>query len=299
MLKKFMGFIAIAILVLSIPMVCYADLTIEFEDNDALTMIEPNLGSENQIILRDVMTISIKPQRNVTTCLSLYQIMPSVDEEFDDIVEIVNQEIDLLDEIYSVENIILSDEYSYTNLEFENIKELEAIKEAVDEFKEKTSTEEREEVVSDFHQIKKDFDKRVEKFNEQRDEVHEVFKDEFPLIGDCTSKQALILDRYKKMVERMREDINMYQSQKEEYVALFKTVLFEYDPIVPSGVVPYYNRSVENISSGFYELVFSDIKTGEVLEVVNFEIIRKEVVTEDVIRETVLKYMNSLSEPLE
>ncbi len=282
MCKKIIGTI-VGILILTICSTgSFADLTIEFDDDSSLMLIEPNVGSENQIMLRDSLTISIRPQDEPTVKIGLRKIMPScIDDELEDFID------EVCDEYNSME-------YREIGQSEEDMSgEIEQLEEADDD-----SSENREEIVFNFSKLTSDFKDNVEEFKLFRDDIQEILFDDVDDAEYYTKEQIDLIEQYKIALGDIVREIEEFKKHEEDYVSLFNTQMFEPELIAPVGVLPYYHKTIEDILSGYYQLEFIDVDTDDVIEVIEFEVIDKDLITEENIKDVVDDYMKPLQKSL-
>ncbi len=289
MLKKIIGICMSVLLLISISGGSYAEMTIEFNDADSLTLIEPNIGSESQVVVRDVLTISIRPQDKETVCLSLYKTMAAQEDELlTEVIADLEEEFDVISRL----SIVQDDELEDDDILTDDINILQT-----SDSKDGT-LEQRKEVVVDFSNIQLEFEQKAKEFQTAKEAMHQTYDYDNFAGYKFTDEDDIALNKYFSLIEQMKLEVEKFKQEQKNYVALFKEPVFELESITRTGVVPYYNTTIDDISAGYYELVFSDKDTHKILKVVNFEIIKKEAITEDVIRDTVLEYTNPLLEPL-
>ncbi len=297
MYKKIMGTV-VGILIFAICSTgSFADLTIEFEDGSDLMLIEPNIGSENQIMLRESLTISIRPQDEPTVYIGLSKIMPScIDDDLNGFIDEVCEEFhgmvgDTFDK-KAQEDVVTDDQNAEA---YDEVYE-EEYEEEVGQTDEQIA-EYRETVISDFSKRKEKFQEKIEEFQEIYEMIHKNFPDGLPVEEDGAYTQNAIIGKYKIALNNIVNEIDEFKQHEIIYTELFESDMFEPELIAPTGVLPYYQKTVEEMVPGYYQLKFLNEDRDDILEIIDFEVIDKELMTEENIKDVMDDFMNPLANP--
>lgn len=92
--------------------------------------------------------------------------------------------------------------------------------------------------------------------------------------NNMKSEDVLIVmpNSYDEVREDYREKRSALKANKKLYDELFKVSVLEKDPIESEGVMPYYEKTIENIKYGEYELVIELMTEEGLIELKSFNI---------------------------
>ena len=62
------------------------------------------------------------------------------------------------------------------------------------------------------------------------------------------------IEEYNSIRDEYLRVLDSFNKAKDEYIELFKIKILDKDLIVPVGVMPYYEKTIENITPGKYEM---------------------------------------------
>lgn len=287
----------------------YADLKLNFEQAGNLVLIKPDIGSEGHVIVRDALTISIRPEKESTVSLSFYKVMPSLQEsdDMDVLVGEISKAIQELSIVFELEQESLKDfPHTHEQKSLKDAKRNESEKKEENHIidgkktflkKKKISDKKRDEIILSFSKAKENFKKIATEFQKSQKEIETLFPQGISNFKSLSSEDKLRIKAHLLLAKNANENRKIFEKERDLYASIFKIPLFGPELVSPSGVLPYYQKTVENVSPGFYRFVFSDEKSQEVLETLDFEISKKDEITEEDIKKAVPDYMNPLAEP--
>lgn len=119
------------------------------------------------------------------------------------------------------------------------------------------------------------------------------------LNNNINSQNTLILlpEAYESIRLDYIEKRSRLKESKKAYDELFKVSVLKKDPIMSEGVMPYYEKTIENIKYGSYEMVF-ELKNEEkfiTLESFDLNINPQDEVAEDVLIEKEIKLIQPMN----
>jgi hypothetical protein len=117
--------------------------------------------------------------------------------------------------------------------------------------------------------------------------------------NNTSSENTLVLlpESYESIRVDYREKRNALKESKEAYDELFKVSILERDPIQSEGVMPYYEKTIENIKYGSYEMVVELKNEDEFTSLERFDlnIGPRDEVAEDVLIEKEIKLIQPMN----
>lgn len=114
---------------------------------------------------------------------------------------------------------------------------------------------------------------------------------------EYTDEELKAIKTYLMAVERSKEDCSAYKEARDAYEAIFEIPLFGPEDLTDTGILPYYQKTVEKITPGLYKFVFSDPKDESIIEVIEFEVLKKEELTEEDIKGAMPSNIGDLISP--
>ncbi len=233
---KFFGkTILVVIMIMLSSIFAFADVAeFDYELNDYLEIINPSFDESGDIVVKNNLFLSMNIKQDADLYLTLKKYVPVMDEMYFD--KIIDGEIDRNEFVENVANRVL---------EINKTDDIDEINENDELFEEKLLNE-KEEIIAiinryfDEYIIKKEIDQKLVNSAKEMnmfDEENLAFIEEYNSIRD---EYLRVLDSFNKA--------------KDEYIELFKIKILDKDLIVPVGVMPYYEKTIENITPGKYEM---------------------------------------------
>lgn len=247
MKKLYMLLFIISLLVFNAALVYGND---NYKLENYLEVINPSVEKDGEVLIKENLFISMNIKSDEKTYLTIKKIIPVMDEIYID--KIIDGE---LDKAEFTKNILvkmneINEEFKkeeYTSKEIDNIKNI--ISEYIESYINK----------------------------EELDKSIKSIEKEISTNNDEVSKLDMI-EKKNKLKEDYKEISDTFLDRKEKYDDLFKIVILEDDPIKSSGVVPYYEKNIKDVSSGSYEIIIElkDEDTRHLLKKIDFEIKSKD-----------------------
>lgn len=247
MKKLYMLLVIILLLVFNAALVYGND---NYKLENYLEVINPSVEKDGEVLIKDNLFISMNIKSDEKTYLTIKKIIPVMDEIYID--KIIDGELDKKE--FTKNILVKMDEI---NEEFKReeytSKEIDSIKNIINEY--------------------------IESYinKEKLDESIKSIEKEISTNNDETSKLEMI-EKKNKLKEDYKEISNTFFDKKEKYDDLFKIIILEDDPIKSSGVVPYYEKNIKDVSSGSYEIIIElkDEDTRHLLKKIGFDIKSKD-----------------------
>ncbi|GKT20044.1 hypothetical protein ADUPG1_004367, partial [Aduncisulcus paluster] len=101
---------------------------------------------------------------------------------------------------------------------------------------------------------------------------------------EYSSDELDVIKTYLNEVEEAKEECTVYTNARMAYEAIFEIPLFGPEDLTDTGILPYYQKTVEKITPGLYKFVFEDTQNNETINVIEFEVVKKEELTEEDIK---------------
>lgn len=305
MFKKGMSFVLAAAFSLMLTSATFASIQLNPVEEGGITLIEPQIGSERQVFVKDSMAISIRAEGDQPVDVSLYKVMPS--ERNDDLdgacdSKMITDAEDVPFRVISGSSIVAKDADSDDDdsdeaderdllddivLEDDDSAEPDKIIDGSEALlqKERLSTKDRQKVIKAFNKAKDDLEDQIDDLEDIYDEYTDAFPNGHDDILDYSDKELKLIKSYLISVEETQESCQAFVDARESYEAIFEIPLFGPEDLTDTGILPYYQKTVEKITPGLYKFVFSEQETSEIVDIIEFEVIKKEKLTEEDIKE--------------
>ena len=279
---KFFGkTILVIIMIMLSSIFAFADVAeFDYELNDYLEIINPSFDESGDVVVKNNLFLSMNIKHDADLYLTLKKYVPVMDEMYFD--KIINGEIDRNEFIENIANRVL---------EINKTDEINEINEDDELFEEKLLNE-KEEIVAiidryfDEYIVKKEFEQKLVNSTKEMNMFGEEnldFIEEYNLIRD----EYLIV-------------LNLFNKAKDEYVELFKIKILDKDLIVPVGVMPYYEKTIENITPGKYEMSIELVNDENEVYLLNKSEFNIRIKDEVILVEPNIEIIQSeISEPME
>lgn len=312
MLKKGLSLTLTVVLMLMLSTATFAGIQLNPVEAGDITLIEPQIGSEAQVFVKDSMAISIRTESDHPVTVSLYKVMPSSHDAYLDEAcesEMITRADEVPFKVISGSSIVARDaEIDTEEGDQEDSDIAEDIDEEVDSDKiidgseallqkDKLSSKERQSVIKSFKKARNAFEDQLEDLEEAYAEYLELFPDGHESDLDYTDDQIRIIKSYLVAVNNTLEDCESYEAAKDAYEAIFEIPLFGPEDLSDTGILPYYQKTVEKITPGLYKFVFSEQGNKEIIEVIEFEVVKKEELTEEDIKDAMPSTLGDLILP--
>ena len=314
MYKKGISFILTVAFLLMLSSATFAGIQLNPVEAGDITLIEPQIGTEAQVFIKDSMAISIRTESDYPVNVSLYKVMPSahdayLDEACDSEMVIMADEVPFKvisggsivsrDALVNVEKDDLEDIAFFTDEIEDDVVDSDNIIDGSEALlkKDKLSSKDRQAVIKSFKKARNAFENKLEDLEDAFDEYIELFPDGHADEYSYNREELKIIKTYLIEVEEANTLCAEYVSAKEAYEAIFEIPLFGPEDLTDTGILPYYQKTVEKITPGLYKFVFSDKNSKEIIEVIEFEVVKKEELTEEDIKEAMPSTMGDLILP--
>ena len=314
MLKMGFTLILTGLLVLILSTASFASIQLNPVEPGDIELIAPKIGSERQVFVKDSMAISI---RSVEVDVSLFKVMPSSHNAYLD--EVCESEMVLLAEdvpfkVISGSSIVAKDLATENDLEKTAPMSETAPKMVIeitdtldsDEIidgsqallqKERLSSKDRQEIIQTYIDARSAFESRIKPLEKAYDAYIEMFPEGHEDGYEYSNEELEAVKDYLLSSLKVHELCVTYQEAKNDYETIFEIPLFGPEDVSDTGILPYYQKTVEKITPGLYKFVFSDQDNNEIIEVMEFEVVKKEELTEEVIKEAMPSNVGNLILP--
>lgn len=224
-------------------------------------IINPTFGEKNEVIIRENLFISINLKTEKELFLTINKIEEQMDERY--LEQVWNGELDRLTLANNITEYIL------------RIKDIDVNETASEE-----TQALREEMFLDVRNYIDDY----LILNEYKALLNEFSIENKVLLNEETNRDSeALMQRYEKLQERYYNQVKAYKQSKAQYKNYLKTNVFKRELVESTGVVPYYEKYIENIDSGKYELVLELKEEDKFIELERFQfnIIKREEINEE------------------
>ena len=314
MLKKGYTIILTVMLMLMLSTASFAGIQLNPVEPGDIELIAPKIGSERQVFVKDSMAISI---RSVEVDVSLFKVMPSSHNVYlDDVCE---SEMVLLAEdvpfkVISGSSIVAKD--AVTEIDQEETQSVtetapKAVIEITDTLdsdeiidgsqallqKERLSSKDRQEVIQTYIDARSAFESKLKSLEKTYDAYIEMFPEGHEDEYEYSDEELKAIRNYLIANQKIQAICKTYKEAKGHYESIFEIPLFGPEDVSNTGILPYYQKTVEKITPGLYKFVFSDQDNNDVIEVIEFEVVKKEELTEEVIKEAMPSNVGDLILP--
>jgi len=218
---KFLGkmLLIIIMIVLSSIFVFADSAKMDYDLDDYLEIINPSFDETGDIIVKNNLFLSMNIKQDAKLFLTLKKYMPIMDEVYFE--KIMNDEIDRTEFIENIANRVLE-----INMNSDELLE-EKIIPVIDRY------------INSY-----------------------ILKNEFELKFVNSSKVTSVSDEndltvneeYDLLKNEYLDVLDEFNESKNAYVELFKIKIIDRDLIEPLKIMPYYEKTIENIAPAKYEL---------------------------------------------
>jgi len=248
--------IMIILLVVMTSMPIYGTEVVPTNDiNQYIEIINPSITENNTIDVRNLFFVSFNIKEEAEMYLTIRKIVPVMDTIFLD--RIKSGELDQKKFIDSLTRRVLEIRG------FSSDEDRTDQREADDSLRENEIKDIIEKYVGSYISEQKAYEEYIAAQNEI-----EVLKNNF----NTEDTVVVIPEAYEKMRADYKEKRNTLNESKKEYDALFKVVILDKDPIKSEGVMPYYEKTIENIQYGAYEMVVELMMEEELIELESLDL---------------------------
>lgn len=246
----------IILLVVMTSMPIYGTEVVPTNDiNQYIEIINPSITENNTIDVRNLFFVSFNIKEEAEMYLTIRKIVPVMDTIFLD--RIKSGELDQKKFIDSLTRRVLEIRG------FSSDEDRTDQREADDSLRENEIKDIIEKYVGSYISEQKAYEEYIAAQNEI-----EVLKNNF----NTEDTVVVIPEAYEKMRADYKEKRNTLNESKKEYDALFKVVILDKDPIKSEGVMPYYEKTIENIQYGAYEMVVELMMEEELIELESLDL---------------------------
>lgn len=313
MYKKGITFILAVLFLLMLSTASFASIQLNPVNAGDITIIEPQIGTERQVFIKDSMAISIRSEGDYPVNVSLYKVMPSAHNAY-------------LDDACTSEMVIMADEIPFKVISGASIvardSAMESSEDGTDQAepnedaesessdsdsiingseallqKDKLSSSERQDVMKAYKKARKAFEDKLEDLEESYEAYMDAFEDGHEEGYEYSDSELEIIKDYLIDVEETKALCDEYASAKKAYGAIFEVPLFGPEDLTDTGILPYYQKTVEKISPGLYKFEFTESESKDIIDVIEFEIIKKEELTEEDIKDAMPSNVGELILP--
>jgi len=312
MFKKGISLILAALFITLLSTATFAGIQLNPVEPEDIELVAPKIGSERQVFVKDSMAISI---RSVKVDVSLFKVMPSSHDSYLDEAcesEMVMMADEVPFRVVSGGSIIARDAFVSED-EAETSKDLSPVKtvelsDAVDSDEiidgsqallqvERLSSKDRQDVIQSYNTARKAFGEMLLELESAYAEYIELFPQGHVETHAYTREELSVIKNYLTTVDAVQSNCGAYIEAKEGYEAIFEIPLFGPEDVSNTGILPYYQKTVEKITPGLYKFVFTDQENQEMIKVIEFEVTKKEELTEKVIKEAMPSNVGDLILP--
>ncbi|MDM8534657.1 hypothetical protein QUF55_08175, partial [Clostridiaceae bacterium HSG29] len=277
-MKFFWRTILVIIIIMLSSIFAFADVTeFQYELNDYLEIINPSFDESGDIFVKNNLFLSMNIKQDADLYLTLKKYVPVMDEMYFD--KIINGEIDRTELIENIANRVLE------------INKVDEIYENDELFEEKLLDEKEEIIVVidryfDEYFIKEEFEQKL--VNSTK---------EMNLFGE---ENLTFIEEYNSIRSEYLDSLDSFNEAKDEYVELFKVNVIDKDLIVSVGVMPYYEKTIENITPGKYEMIIELAKDEDEVYLLNETEFNIKIKEEVILVEPSIEIIQpEISEPME
>lgn len=315
MFKKGLPFILAVMIFIGLPTAAFAGIQLNPVDQGDIILIEPQIGSEKQVFVKESMAISIRMEGDAAVDVSLYKVMPSSREaELETACEseMITAASSVPFEVISGGSIVARDMSRSADerapeavrtadalVVSENRSEQANIIDGTEALlqKDRLSSKERQEVIEAFIDARKALKRGLLRLEDAYEDLMKEFPEGFEEDRTYTSHELDVIEDYLVQVNRVLDKCSEFEDAQRAYEAIFEIPLFGPEDLSDTGILPYYQKTVEKITPGLYKFVFSDHDTHEIIEVIEFEVSKKEELTEEAIKEAMPLSLGQLLKP--
>jgi hypothetical protein len=273
--------IAMVFMVVIISVPVYGSEVAPVNDlNQYIEIINPSIEEDTNIEVRNNFFVSFNIKEKADLYLTINKIVPVMDTIFLD--KILSNEMEaetfinnLTQRVLEIRGYVENEEMTDEAQENYNVRKNE-IKELISQY------------VGDYISEQIAYKKYIS-----------VQKEVEVMRNNTSSQDALVVlpEAYESIRLDYREKRRALKESKEAYDELFKVTILDKDPIQSEGVMPYYEKTIENIKYGAYEMVI-ELKNEEAfttLEGFNLDIGPRDELSENVLIEKEIKLIQPMN----
>lgn len=316
MFRRAIMFLFTLTLIMSFSVVSYAgesDVIINGVEDDGKSSVAPieildpvPSASGDVMVSGDHLFIQVKINEEMPMHMSLVYYEPStvgIDPVVPD-VELDENVLAILNKETMEDNEIESSEAADGETEEEEPGTLEA-EDVVDSVldasevvlnSDNVTMVEKREIINDYNNAYHDLVAENEAFTITYDTVVEIFADES---GDIavpeivSEEQMAVAEECYDAYLRLLETVEVFETAQDGYLTIYKNELIDQEPVVKSSTLPFYTKTVENVMSGQYELIFEGGENDEFYESMAFELTKGDDLSEEQITTSVTTTLKS------
>jgi hypothetical protein len=304
MFKKGFALMMVGLLSAILSTAAFASIQLNPVDDVMIEINEPKIGSERQVFIKGSMAISIRAYGEQDVDMSLYKVMPSIDDDiFEDVADsdmilyaedmpfevvsggsIVAREIEDADSEADTEELLEAAERS------EDTEKTDSIIDGAEALlqKEKISSKDRQEIIKSYTNIKEDLEDQVEDLASAFDEAEALLESDEIVLEALSEDETDQLVEYLEEAENTKELLKEYEAARKAYKAIFEVPIFGPENLMDTKIPTFFQKTVEKITPGVYRMVFTSTETGEEYDIIEFEVTKE--LTEEDIKEVMPKF---------
>lgn len=263
-MKHFKGIILIIILLALASFPAFGnEVTVNFDENktleDFIEMINPKIEENNDAYIKNNLFISLNIKEQAEMYLTLKRVVPVMDSIFMDKIMDGELEQDVFVENMTKHIMELHNKESET-IALEEVIDEETPDETIDsEAPENTVGTEEQVIVLDeaiVEKVSSYIDAYIEKENLYKEYIRaskEIEVNESSIISQ--EGPLVVPESYAVLKDDYLQALKAYSQLKRKYDELFKVHVIKKDPIQSEGVMPFYEKTIESVKYGQYELI--------------------------------------------
>ncbi len=297
MFKKGFTLMMVGLLFAILSTAAFASIQLNPVDDVMIEINEPQIGSERQLYVKGSMAISIRAYGEQDVDMSLYKVMPSIDDDvFEDVADsdMILYAEDMPFEVVSGGSIVAR-EFGDTEAETDDDEVLEAANRSEDTEKtdsiingaeallqkEKISAKDRQEIIKNYTHVKEDLEEQVEDLESAFDDAEALLETDEIVLETLSEDEMDLLATYLEEVENTKTLLIEYEAARRAYKAIFEVPIFGPENLMDTKIPTFFQKTVEKITPGVYRMVFTSTETGEEYDIIEFEV-TKELTEEDI-----------------
>ncbi len=300
MLKKGLSLIVMGLLCTVLSTAAFASIQLNPVDDVTIEINEPKIGSERQVFVKGSMVIAIRAYGDKDIDMSLYKVIPSINEdELDDIAEsdMILRAQDIPFEVASGGSIVTLDVDADTVSDVEEAVESEAPELSGSDSNEKSdsiingteallqkdriSSKDRQEIINTYNDVKDDIEDQIEDLEDAYEAFEDRFEEGLGTLEEMNEDDQEVIADYLTEVAKTEALMADFQNAQNAYKAIFEIPIFGPENLMDTEIPTFFQKTVEKISPGLYKMVFSDVETDEIYDTIKFEV-SKELTEEDI-----------------
>jgi hypothetical protein len=247
-MKNFGKLIIIGLIIISNSLFTFAnEVEIKYDIDDYLEIINPFFDKTDYLEIKKNLFINMNIKQDANLYLTIKKVVPVIDELYFD--KIINGEIGREEFVNNIASRVIE---INSITEIESLNERGKIIEIIDKYIEEYIN--KKELELEFIIATKE----VNLFSSDLNEYNE---------------DNAIIEKYGKARENYINELEIFNESKNEYNELFKVKILDRDLITHVGVMPYYEKTIEDVFSGKYEMIIElDNEGMHILKEIQFNI---------------------------